>query len=165
MLNWVLIVAFRLRIRDPAKYTDAAIIELIKRMHYTLYGFLLKGSIATNFIRKTDGNADFYIEGAKTAMNSGIFYDVTLNGLVGAIKVEVGKIPEPNDTLSTYFPRKLSGQTTVKSGSGGGGHKSIKLTRKRHHRKIHKIAHTIKVTKNPTTNTKKTRRHVSHVKT
>jgi hypothetical protein len=136
-------------------------------MHYTLYGFLLKGSIATNFIRKTDGNADFYIRGAKDAMKSKIFSDVTLGSLVGAIKGEVQKIPEPNDTLSTYFPRKLSGQTTVKSGSGGGGggHKSIKLTRKRRHQdKIHKIAHTIKVTKNPTTNTKKTRRnpHMHH---
>ena len=159
MLNWVLIVAFRLRIRDPAKYTDAVIIELIKNMHYTLYGFLLKGSIATNFIRKTDGNADFYIRGAKDAMKSKIFSDVTLGSLVDAIKGEVQKIPEPADTLSTYFPRKSSGQTTVKSGGGGGGHKSIKLTRKRHHRKIHKIAHTIKVAKNPTTNTKKTRRN------
>jgi hypothetical protein len=163
MLNWVLIVAFRLRIRDPANYTDTAIIELIKNMHYTLYGFLLKGSIAKNFTKRTDGNADFYIRGAKDAMKSGIFYDVTLASLVGAIKVEVNKIPEPNDTLSTYFPRKSSGQTTVKS--GGGDHKTNKLTRKRHHRKIHKIAHTIKVTKNPTTTTKKTRRHVSHVKT
>lgn len=165
MLNWVLIASFRLRIRNPANYTDTAIIELIKNMHNALYGFLLKGSIAKNFTKRTDGNADFYIRGAKDAMKSKIFYDVTLASLVGAIKVEVGKIPEPNDTLSTYFPRKLSGQTTVKSGVGGGGHKSIKLTRKRHHRKIHKIAHTIKVTKNPTTNTKKTRRHVSHVKT
>jgi hypothetical protein len=167
MLNWVLIAAFRLRIRDPAKYTDAAIIELIKNMHGSLYGFLVSGSIADNFTRRTDGNADFYIEGAKKAMKDGIFYDVTLGGLVGAIKVEVGKIPEPKDTLSTYFPRKSS-QTTVKSGGiggSGGGHKSIKLTRKRYHHKIHKIAHTIKVTKNPTTNTKKTRRHVSHVKT
>jgi hypothetical protein len=134
-------------------------------MHYTLYGFLVSGSIVDNFTRRTDGNADFYIEGAKKAMKNGIFYDVTLNDLVGAIKVEVGKIPEPKDTLSTYFPRKSLSQTTVKSGVGGSGHKSIKLTRKRHHHKIHKIAHTIKVTKNPTTNTKKTRRHVSHVKT
>jgi hypothetical protein len=168
MLNWVLIAAFRLRIRDPAKYTDAAIIKLIKNMHDSLYGFLVSGSIADNFTRRTDGNADFYIEGAKKAMKDGIFYDVTLGGLVGAIKVEVGKIPEPKDTLSTYFPRKSPSQTTVKSGGiggSGGGHKSIKLTRKRHHHKIHKIAHTIKVTKNPTTNTKKTRRHVSHVKT
>jgi hypothetical protein len=57
-----------------------------------------------------------------------------------------------------------TGRTPVHS-AGSGRHKTNKLTRKRHHRKIHKIAHTIKVTKNPTTNTKKTRRHVSHVKT
>jgi hypothetical protein len=157
MLNWVIIVAFRLRARDPVTYTDAAIIELIKNMHYALYGFLLKGSIDVNFIRKTDGNAGFYIEGAKTSMKKGIFYDVTLKVLVDGIKGEVVKIPEPDDTLTTYFPKRKNA-TTVKNG-GIGRKSSNKLTRKHHLPKIHNVAHTIKPRHNSTgVNTKKTRR-------
>ena len=154
MLNWILILAFRLRISNSTKYTDAAIIELIKNMHYELYGFLLKGYIAENFTTRTDGNANFYIEGAKKAMQDRIFSDGTVMILVSGIKLEVGEIPEPKDN---YLPRKMINPRKMTIRSGGGGMNSTnKLTRKRHHRKN---AHTIKVSHKPT-GVKKTRRHV-----
>jgi hypothetical protein len=159
MLNWVIIVAFRLRARDPVTYTDAAIIELIKNMRYALYGFLQTGSIIDNFTRKTDGNANFYIDGTKKAMTGGIFYDGTLKVLVDGIKGEVGKIPEPEDTFTTYLPKKK----TVKIGGVIGRKSSNKLTRKHHKHNIRNVAHTIKLAKNSAgVNTKKTRRTPSH---
>jgi hypothetical protein len=82
-------------------------------------------------------------------------------------EVEVSEIPQPMDALSTsYFPRKLSSQTTVKSSHCDGRHKSDKLTCKRRHQdKIHNFSHTIKVAQKSSINTKKTRRnpHMHHL--
>ena len=83
------------------------------------------------------------------------------------LEVEVSEIPQPMDALSTsYFPRKLSSQTTVKSSHCDGRHKSDKLTCKRQHQdKIHNFSHTIKVAQKSSINTKKTRRnpHMHHL--
>ena len=76
---------------------------------------------------------------------------------LSALNMSHPNTPSPSPRGSTNsLPRSSSAS---RLSGGGGRHKSNKLTRKRNHRKIHKIAHTIKVTKNPTTNTKKTRRN------
>ena len=162
MLNWVLILAFRLRIREPIKYTDAAIKELIKNMNHALYGFFKTESMAKNFTR-LDGNPNFYTEMSKKNMNTDIFNDVTLTPLVTGIKAQVPQIPDTkNASLSSYFPKKTTidpriRKTTVKLGGGILRGNSKNSTRKLHrYDHVRPMAHTIKITHKSNSNTKKT---------
>ena len=162
MLNWVLILAFRLRIRDPAKYTDAAIEELIKNMHKALYRFITPESMAKNFTR-LDANPNFYTDMSKKNMNTDIFNDVTLTPLVTGIKAQVPQIPDTkNASLSSYFPKKTTldsriRKTTVKLGGGILRGNSKNSTRKLHrHDRVRPMYHTIKITHKSNSNTKKT---------
>ena len=160
MLNWVIIVAFRLKMRDPDIYTDALIIKLIENMHHALW---LKDTNVDNFTKNTGDNAGLYIVGAKTSMNNGIFNYGDLKVLVEGIKSEVQKIPEPSSSGGSYH------NTTHKL-----SHKNVKggnkvTTRKHHHHRhptIHNVGHTVKVAQKPTdVNTIKTRRIHHAVKT
>ena len=159
MLNWVIIVAFRLKMRDPDIYTDALIIKLIENMHDALW---LKDTNVDNFTKNTSDNAGLYIVGAKTSMNNGIFNYEDLKVLVEGIKSEVQKIPEPSSSGGSYH------NTTHKL-----SHKNVKggnkvTTRKHHHRHptLHNVGHTVKVAQKPTdVNTIKTRRKHHAVKT
>jgi hypothetical protein len=162
MLNWVLILAFRLRIREPNTYTDAAIEELIKNMHKALYGFVTPESMAKNFTR-LDADPNFYTEMSKKNMNTDIFNDVTLTPLVTGIKAQVPQIPDTkNASLSSYFPKKKTidprvRQTTVRLGGGGLRADSKNSTRKLHrHGRVRPMSHTIKITHKSNSNTKKT---------
>ncbi len=163
MLNWVLILAFRLRIREPIKYTDAAIKELIKNMHKALYGFVTPVSMAKNFTR-LDADPKFYTDMSKKNMNTDIFNDVTLTPLVTGIKAQVPQIPDTkNASLSSYFPKKITidpriKKTTVKLGRGGSLRANSKnSTRKLHrHGRVRPTSHTIKITHKSNSNTKKT---------
>ena len=161
MLNWVLILAFRLRIRDPAKYTDAAIEELIKNMHKALYRFITPESMAKNFTR-LDADPNFYTDMSKKNMNTDIFNDVTLTPLVTGIKAQVPQIPDTkNASLSSYFPKKTIDprvrKTTVKLGGGILHGDSKNSTRKLHrHDRVRPMSHTIKITHKSNSNTKKT---------
>ena len=163
MLNWVLILAFRLRIREPIKYTDAAIKELIKNMHKALYGFVTPVSMATNFTR-LDAAPKFYTDMSKKNMNTDIFNDVTLTPLVTGIKAQVPQIPDTkNASLSSYFPKKTTldpriRKTTVKLGGGGSLRANSKNpTRKlRGHDRVRPMSHTIKITHKSNSNSKKT---------
>jgi hypothetical protein len=162
MLNWVIIVAFRLKMRDPDIYTDALIIKLIENMHHALW---LKDTNLDNFTKKTGDNAGLYIVGAKTSMNNGIFNYGDLRVLVKGIKGEVQKIPEPSS----------SGGSKTHNTTHKLSHKNVKggnkvTTRKHHHRHrhptIHNVGHTVKVAQKPTdVNTIKTRRIHHTVKT
>jgi hypothetical protein len=138
MLNWVIIVAFRLQIRDPDIYTDALIITLIENMHNALCSNL------DNFTKNTSDNAGLYIVGAKTSMNRRIFNYEYLKVLVEGIKSEVQKIPEPSSSGGSYHntTHKLS-HKNVKGGN--------KVTTRKHRRPtIHNVGHTVKVAQKPT---------------
>jgi hypothetical protein len=159
MLNWVIIVAFRLKMRDPDIYTDALIIKLIENMHHALW---LKDTNVDNFTKNTGDNAGVYVTDSKTSMNNGIFNYGDLKVLVEGIKSEVQKIPEPSSSGGSYHntTHKLSHKNV------NGGNKVT--TRKHHHRHptIHNVGHTVKVAHKPTdVNTIKTRRNHHAVKT
>ena len=167
MLNWVLILAFRLRIRDPAKYTDAAIEELIKNMHHALYGLFETGSMADNFTR-IDANPNFYTDMSKKIMISKVMFDQTLKQLRRGIKAQVKQIPEtknpktttldPEDQNNTLRNKTLRNNTTIRRVNFGGLRADSKnSTRKLHrHDRVRPMSHTIKITHKSNSNTKKT---------
>ena len=159
MLNWVLILAFRLRIRDPAKYTDAAIEELIKNMHKALYGFVTPESMADNFTRP-DANPNFYTDMSKKIMISKVMFDQTLKQLRHGIKGQVKQIPDTkNPKTTTLDPEDQNNtpNTTRRLRVGGLRGDSKNSTRKLHrHGRVRPMAHTIKITHKSNSNTKKT---------
>ena len=160
MLNWVLILAFRLRIRDPAKYTDAAIEELINNMHDALYGLFETGSMADNFTRP-DGNSNFYTEMSKKIMISKVMFDQTLKQLRRGIKAQVKQIPETkNPKTTTLDPEDQNNTLRNKTLRANGGRlrgNSKNPTRKLHrHDRVRPMSHTIKITHKSNSNNKKT---------
>jgi hypothetical protein len=166
MLNWVIIVAFRLKIRDPARYTDALIIELIEKMHHAL---LLENSNVGNFIKNTVGNTEVYVTDSKTFMKDYIFDYGDLKVLVEGIKSEIQKIPEPSSSDGGLYQHNTTHKPpTHKTVKGAAGHKGgNKVTTRKHRRPtIHNVGHTVKVAQKPTdVNTIKTRRIHHAVKT
>ena len=95
MLNWIIIIAFRLVKNNPKKYSDEQIVELIKNLHKTLLEDILSGS--GDFVRmfvSNDKNTTFYAESVKKLMSSYILNDNTLGPLVLGIKEEIQKLPE-----------------------------------------------------------------------
>lgn len=169
MLNWVIIAAFRLKIRDPAKYTDALIIELIEKMHHALFGFLLEKSTVDNFTKNTVGNTGFYVIGSKTSMKDDIFDYGNLKVLVEGIKSEVQKIPEPSSSDGGLYQHNTTHKPPTHKTVKRRGHKGgNKVTTHKHHRHptLHNVAHTVKVAQKPTdVNIIKTRRNHHAVKT
>ena len=160
MLNWVLILAFRLRIRDPAKYTDAAIEELINNMHDALYGLFETGSMADNFTRP-DGNSNFYTDMSKKIMIGKVMFDSTLKQLRRGIKAQVKQIPETkNPKTTTLDPEDQNNTLRNKTLRANGGRlrgNSKNPTRKLHrHDRVRPMSHTIKITHKSNSNAKKT---------
>jgi uncharacterized protein (TIGR02452 family) len=162
MLNWVLILAFRLRIRDPATYTDVLIEELINNMHNALYGFVTPVSMADNFTR-LDADPKFYTDMSKKIMIGKVMFDSTLKPLRRGIKAQVREIPvTKNPKTPTLDPevqnntlRNNNTRRTVKI--GGLRANSKNSTRKLHrHDRVRPMSHTIKITHKSNSNSKKT---------
>jgi hypothetical protein len=173
MLNWVLILAFRLRIRDSATYTDAAIEELIKNMHNALYGFLETGSMADNFTRLA-ADPKFYTDMSKKIMIGEVMFDATLKPLRRGIKAQVKQIPETKNPKTTTLDPPVENNTLRNNNTqrnntrrnnnnqrmvtvGGLRANSKNPTRKlRRHDHVRPMSHTIKITHKSNSNTKKT---------
>lgn len=95
ILNWTIILAFRLVKKEPEKYTDENIVELIQNLHKTLFGDIFAGSsyFVSLFVSESK-NTTFYADKVKDMMSSQIFDDVTLQPLVLGIKREIQAISE-----------------------------------------------------------------------
>jgi hypothetical protein len=96
MLNWIIIFAFRLLTREPEKYKDENIVELIQNLHKTLFGDIFAGSsYFVGLFVSDEKNTTFYAESVKKLLSSDILNDNTLGPLVLGIKEEIQKMPEP----------------------------------------------------------------------
>jgi hypothetical protein len=123
MLNWIIILAFRLMKKDPEKYSDERMVELIQNLHKTLFGDIFAGSsyFVSLFVSESK-NTTFYADSVKKLMSSQIFNDVTLQPLVIGIKEEIQSMSEITAIDSRV--RKTS--------RNGGGMKDV-VTRKHRH--------------------------------
>jgi hypothetical protein len=78
--------------KDPKKYSDELIIELIQNLHTTLFGDIFAGSsYFVGLFVSENKNITFYADSVKKLMSSQIFNDVTLQPLVLGIKIEIQK--------------------------------------------------------------------------
>ena len=150
MLNWVIIIAFRL-IRDyPGKYSNEQIVKLIENIHNTLVGeiFRRSGDLVNRTFLSDDIDPDaHYITKVKEWMMSKIFVDFALRDIVPGIKEELQKLPEhqigmPEVTKTDVKSQKITsnrknGKTTQKGFRRiGGGVKENNVTRKHQHDRV-----------------------------
>jgi hypothetical protein len=149
MLDWVIIIAFRL-VRDyPGKYSNEQIVKLIENIHETLVGEIFHGSgdLANRTFLSDDIDPDaHYITKVKEWMMSKIFDDFALPDIVPGIKEELQKLPEhqigmTEVTNTDVKPQTTSnpkiGKTTQKGFRGiGGGVKENNVTRKHKHDRV-----------------------------
>ena len=151
MLDWLIIIALHLWYSNKDRYALSMVKTLIRNFHYVLFGFLK--DVEPDFTTK---NPDFYKTEFTKLRDSRIFFNPSLlQSMIPGIHQVIRQYSSKHTQLTTLYPKIKPTSVRIH----GGSHKGNKQTRK--HRKIHKIADTIKVTKNPTTNTKKTRRHVN----
>ena len=150
MLNWVIIIAFRL-VRDyPGKYSNEQIVKLIENIHNTLVGeiFRRSGDLVNRTFMSDDIDPDaHYITKVKEWMMSKIFDDFALRDIVPGIKEELQKLPEhqigmtevtKTDVKSQKITsnRKISKTTQKGFRRIGGGVKENNVTRKHQHDRV-----------------------------
>jgi len=142
MLNWVIIIAFRLVRDEPGKYSNERTIELIENIHKTLVGEIFHGSgdLANRMFLSSDTDPALYSMKVKEWMVNEIFDDVSLRELVIGIKKEIQKLPEPDISIiepknPEVIPQKPDPRIhkTTQKGYRGGIGKENKVTRKHRH--------------------------------
>jgi hypothetical protein len=149
MLNWIIILAFRLMKKDPEKYTDERMVELIQNLHKTLFGDIFAGSsYFVGLFVSENKNTTFYADSVKKLMSSDIFGDVTLQPLVIGIKREIQEMSETRE-----INMKLHKTTRI----GVGGMKDV-VTRKNRDFRVEDTAKHTRKHKIVTISLNKTRR-------
>jgi hypothetical protein len=111
MLNWVIIIAFRLVRDEPSKYSNEGIIKLIKNIHEIL--FHGSGDLVNKMFLSSDIDPAFYNKKVKELIMSKIFDDVSLHELVLGIKEEIQKLPVPeNGIMEPTNPQEVTPKKT-----------------------------------------------------
>jgi len=149
MLNWVIIIAFRLVRDEPGKYSNEKIVKLIENIHKTLVGEIFHGSgdLANRTFLSDDIDPLWYSKKVKELMMNKIFDDFALRDIVSGIKEELQKLPEPQIGMMTEVtntdvksqkitPNSKIRKTTVDLGRSKRDKRGGNITRKHHHDRV-----------------------------